>query len=334
MCRATRASGSSWTAPPSGRPTGSRGDRCPQAASRSSTSVRVKPASQSASAAGDDHLAELLVHVAILPGRSTALCGVDPGGGRARRLTALERADSLLRGMRLPRRGQTILGDRSPSSTIRRYYVIILGVILLILGLLLKISILTTIGIIVLVVGLVLLLLGSTGRCGRRTQALLLIGLGAASRGSEERPPGPAVSTTAGPGAVPARVRGPGGEDDDVVHVAAGRTVERATAGDQPQFRTVGVAVDVERGEVVLGDDAHLVHREGDDGAVLAGDVDPVADRRGRPARRRPRGRSRRCRRAPRSRPDRRRRGGVSRRTRRPCRSPVPAGAPRACRRG
>jgi hypothetical protein len=47
---------------------------------------------------------------------------------------------------------------------------IILGIALLLLGLLLKISILWTIGIIVLVVGLVLLLLGSTGRAvgGRR----------------------------------------------------------------------------------------------------------------------------------------------------------------------
>lgn len=41
---------------------------------------------------------------------------------------------------------------------------IILGIILLLIGLLAKIPILTTIGIIVLVVGLVLLLLGSTGR--------------------------------------------------------------------------------------------------------------------------------------------------------------------------
>lgn len=47
---------------------------------------------------------------------------------------------------------------------------IILGVILLILGLLFKISILWTIGIIVLVIGVVLLLAGSTGRAvgGRR----------------------------------------------------------------------------------------------------------------------------------------------------------------------
>jgi hypothetical protein len=42
--------------------------------------------------------------------------------------------------------------------------VIILGLVLLLLGLLLKVSILWTIGVVVLVVGLVLLLLGSTGR--------------------------------------------------------------------------------------------------------------------------------------------------------------------------
>ena len=47
---------------------------------------------------------------------------------------------------------------------------IILGIILLIVGFLLKISILWTIGIIVLVIGLILLLLGSMGRAvgGRR----------------------------------------------------------------------------------------------------------------------------------------------------------------------
>jgi Family of unknown function (DUF6131) len=47
---------------------------------------------------------------------------------------------------------------------------IILGIILLIAGFLLKISILWTIGIILLVVGVVLALLGSTGRAigGRR----------------------------------------------------------------------------------------------------------------------------------------------------------------------
>jgi uncharacterized membrane protein len=52
----------------------------------------------------------------------------------------------------------------------RRTFVIILGLVLLLLGLLLKVGILTTIGIIVLIVGLVLLLLGSTGRAvgGRR----------------------------------------------------------------------------------------------------------------------------------------------------------------------
>jgi hypothetical protein len=48
--------------------------------------------------------------------------------------------------------------------------VIILGLILLVLGFLLHVSILWTLGIIVVVVGLVLLLLGSTGRAvgGRR----------------------------------------------------------------------------------------------------------------------------------------------------------------------
>jgi hypothetical protein len=48
--------------------------------------------------------------------------------------------------------------------------VIILGLVLLLLGFLLKISILWTIGIILIVVGAVLFLLGSTGRAvgGRR----------------------------------------------------------------------------------------------------------------------------------------------------------------------
>ncbi len=47
---------------------------------------------------------------------------------------------------------------------------IILGIILLLLGIFLKVSILTTIGIIVLVIGVVLFLLGSFGRpvAGRR----------------------------------------------------------------------------------------------------------------------------------------------------------------------
>lgn len=47
---------------------------------------------------------------------------------------------------------------------------IILGIVLLLLGLLLKVPILWTIGLVVLVVGLILLLLGSTGRAvgGRR----------------------------------------------------------------------------------------------------------------------------------------------------------------------
>jgi Family of unknown function (DUF6131) len=48
--------------------------------------------------------------------------------------------------------------------------VIVLGLVLLLLGFLLKISILTTIGIILIVIGAVLFLLGSTGRAvgGRR----------------------------------------------------------------------------------------------------------------------------------------------------------------------
>ena len=47
---------------------------------------------------------------------------------------------------------------------------IVLGIILLVVGFLLKIAILWTIGIIVLVIGLILLLLGATGRAvgGRR----------------------------------------------------------------------------------------------------------------------------------------------------------------------
>jgi len=57
-----------------------------------------------------------------------------------------------------------------PFPTLQEYRVIILGLALLLLGLLLKISILWTIGLVVLVVGLVLLILGSTGRAvgGRR----------------------------------------------------------------------------------------------------------------------------------------------------------------------
>jgi len=48
--------------------------------------------------------------------------------------------------------------------------VIILGIILLIVGFLLKISILWTIGIVLLVIGLILAVLGATGRAigGRR----------------------------------------------------------------------------------------------------------------------------------------------------------------------
>ena len=54
--------------------------------------------------------------------------------------------------------------------TERRQGVIVLGLLLLLLGFLFKISILWTIGIIVLVVGVILFVLGSTGRAvgGRR----------------------------------------------------------------------------------------------------------------------------------------------------------------------
>jgi len=47
---------------------------------------------------------------------------------------------------------------------------IILGLVVLVIGLIAKIPVLTTIGVIVLVIGLVLLLLGSAGRAvgGRR----------------------------------------------------------------------------------------------------------------------------------------------------------------------
>jgi uncharacterized membrane protein len=69
----------------------------------------------------------------------------------------------------------TVLGAFSRSGrtfrpTVRRVVVIILGLVLLLLGFLLKISILWTIGIILIVVGAVLFLLGSTGRAvgGRR----------------------------------------------------------------------------------------------------------------------------------------------------------------------
>jgi uncharacterized membrane protein HdeD (DUF308 family) len=64
---------------------------------------------------------------------------------------------------------RTLSGDRS-SDQPTEAFVIILGLILLLIGLLAEISILTTIGIILVVVGLILVLLGSTGRAvgGRR----------------------------------------------------------------------------------------------------------------------------------------------------------------------
>ena len=68
-----------------------------------------------------------------------------------------------------PGRGGT-LRTPDPPALHEEARVIVLGLVLLLLGLLLKISILTTIGIILIVIGAVLFLLGSTGRAvgGRR----------------------------------------------------------------------------------------------------------------------------------------------------------------------
>jgi uncharacterized membrane protein HdeD (DUF308 family) len=63
------------------------------------------------------------------------------------------------------------MDDRSPLEIAEsRYEMMILGVVLLIVGLVAKVSILETIGGILIVVGVVLFLLGSTGRAigGRR----------------------------------------------------------------------------------------------------------------------------------------------------------------------
>src|SRR5207237_872915 len=59
--------------------------------------------------------------------------------------------------------------------------------------------------------------------------------------------------------------------------VAAGRPVERPTAGDHPQPGVVQVAVDRGRGEVVLRVPAHLDDAEHGGPAVLPLDVDLVA---------------------------------------------------------
>jgi hypothetical protein len=62
------------------------------------------------------------------------------------------------------------VGGPPVDPTKWRNHVIILGIVLLVLGFLLKISILWTIGIILVVVGAVLAVLGGTGRAigGRR----------------------------------------------------------------------------------------------------------------------------------------------------------------------
>jgi Family of unknown function (DUF6131) len=51
-----------------------------------------------------------------------------------------------------------------PQFTVREFTMIILGIILLVVGFLIKIPILWTIGIIVLVIGAILFLLGMAGR--------------------------------------------------------------------------------------------------------------------------------------------------------------------------
>jgi membrane-bound ClpP family serine protease len=63
-----------------------------------------------------------------------------------------------------------VSAEQSLDRSERLTAMIILGIILLIAGFLLKISILWTIGIILLIIGVVLALLGSTGRAvgGRR----------------------------------------------------------------------------------------------------------------------------------------------------------------------
>ena len=55
-------------------------------------------------------------------------------------------------------------GDTVSPHLKRECFVIVLGVILLILGLVLDISILYTIGVILLIIGVVLWILGATGR--------------------------------------------------------------------------------------------------------------------------------------------------------------------------
>ncbi|MGI9007735.1 MAG: DUF6131 family protein [Streptosporangiaceae bacterium] len=66
------------------------------------------------------------------------------------------------------RRGSgSAVDGMSLTIAAERVDMIILGILLLILGFVLKVAILWTIGIIVLIVGLVLLLLGSTGRAVR-----------------------------------------------------------------------------------------------------------------------------------------------------------------------
>src|SRR5271169_2758131 len=76
----------------------------------------------------------------------------------------------------------------------------------------------------------------------------------------------------------PGPVTGPSadqvGVHDDVVEVLAGRGVERAAAGDQPQPGITRVAVYHPRRERRLGHFLHPVHREGGGPAVRANHLD------------------------------------------------------------
>jgi hypothetical protein len=97
-------------------------------------------------------------------------------GDRTAQRRGHAREDYLPRGVLLPplrvvdsnQRRATARPIRSPKT--ERLTMIVLGIILLIAGFLLKISILWTIGIILLVIGAILAILGSTGRAvgGRR----------------------------------------------------------------------------------------------------------------------------------------------------------------------
>jgi hypothetical protein len=91
-------------------------------------------------------------------------------GTTTRRASTAERPRQTLTGGRIRRLASSDWGIIPATTRARRdrcgkgLPVIVLGVILLVLGLVLGISILTTLGIILLIAGAVLYLLGSTGR--------------------------------------------------------------------------------------------------------------------------------------------------------------------------